>query len=105
MDSKKGSWFGVPIHHFRDIQSVAEQISDLRIVTKSIDIGFKTELFEEQQEVIDNFEKKYLKGGTGFILEAPPSFGKTVTVLKMISIINMRALVVVPRSNLCQAVG
>lgn len=96
----KGSWFGVPIHHFRDIQSVAEQISDLRIVTKSIDIGFKTELFEEQQEVIDNFEKKYLKGGTGFILEAPPSFGKTVTVLKMISIINMRALVVVPRSNL-----
>ncbi len=97
---ERAGWFGVPIHHFRDPSLIADRVEDARIVTKSIKMKMRSTMLPFQQEIIDDFQKRVMKGATGFLLEAPPGSGKTVMLLKMISVLDMRALVIVPRSNL-----
>jgi len=94
------SWIGVPLYHFRSVDNLAKKVIDKRTRGTDVKITFTKELRSAQATVVAQFKTLLASGGTGFLLQAPPGFGKTVTILKMLSSINKTTLVVVPRSNL-----
>jgi superfamily II DNA or RNA helicase len=101
-DNSKRDWFGVPLYYFHrgsfDYSDV--RVDDLRANGRFTKWKFTAKYRSGQPEVIDKFRTLKDRGGTGFILEAPPAFGKTVCLIKMMEMIGKTALVVVPRSNL-----
>jgi len=99
-DDSNKKWFGVPRYFYRDPKLVADEVLDHQIDGKPAEIGFRSEFWPGQEKVIAQFSLMRQRGRTGFILEAPPGFGKTVCLIKMMSILGTTVLVVVPRSNL-----
>jgi superfamily II DNA or RNA helicase len=93
-------WFGFPLYYHRQHRAVSENIRDLRTVGKPIQMSFRSSYRPGQDELINEFVRRLGSGGTGFILNAPPGFGKTVMVISMLSMLKRTALIVVPRSNL-----
>ena len=94
------SWFGVPLYYFHREGFVSDAVEDLRLDGAAIEFKFTSGYRPGQLQVIEQFENLVDDGGTGFIFEAPPAFGKTVCLIKMMEILGRTALVVVPRSNL-----
>jgi superfamily II DNA or RNA helicase len=109
-DESKPGWFGVPLYHSEQDGFHAEKEIDNRPTGKSFRFRFTPKkedgsdgaLRPGQIPVIKEFEKNVKEGCTGFILEADPGFGKTVSIIKMMEIIGLQTLVVVPRSNLVE---
>lgn len=93
-------YFGIPIYHFPNLKRIAKEVIDERTLGKKATYKFTAKLREGQQPVHDLFVSRFGLGNTGFILEAPPGFGKTVSILKMIQYIGRTALIVVPKSDL-----
>lgn len=93
-------WFGVPLFHFQDLQALAHEVLDIRKTGFPIDFKFTSGYKPGQLQVVKKFVELVESGATGIILEAPPGFGKTVVLTKILSMIGRSALVVVPRSNL-----
>lgn len=100
---ERTEWFGIPLYHLtRPPTEWGRKVHDLRSEGKPAKFQFKSKLRPGQEPVIAAFETWLQAGATGFLLEAKPGFGKTVTLLKMIQLIGRTALIVVPRSNLVQ---
>lgn len=92
-------WFGVP-RYLTKLVGVTEvdKRSPGRETGIKMDISYRM----GQSEVMETFEKRLHSGITGFLLKAPPGFGKTLVLIKMMEIVGLTALVVVPRSNLVE---
>jgi superfamily II DNA or RNA helicase len=109
-DESKPGWFGIPLYHQEGDGFKSKREVDHRptgkpfrfLFTPKKEDGSPGGLRPGQVPVITEFEKRLGKGCTGFILEADPGFGKTVTVIKMMQMIGLPTLVVVPRSNLVE---
>lgn len=96
------AWFGVPMYHFgrADFSLLGKEVIDNRTFGLPITMKFTSEYWPGQAEVLRRFEQGVTAGRTGFVLKAPPGFGKTVCLIRMIVELGRTALVVVPRSNL-----
>ncbi len=92
--------FGVPLHHYPNWNRLAKTVTDLRMDGSLLQYDFLSKLRPGQKALIERFEKYLSAGKTGFLLEAPPGFGKTVCIIKMMQLLGRSTLVVVPRSNL-----
>lgn len=93
-------WIGVPLYFLgKDPEDLCSNVVDRRIVSPCR-IESRSTLRPEQSRVIREFTRHVENGKRGFILEAPPGFGKTVTAIKMLEVVGQKTLVVVPRSNL-----
>jgi superfamily II DNA or RNA helicase len=98
---ERTEWFGIPLYHLtRPPTEWGRKVHDLRSDGRPIKFEFKSTLRPGQEPVINAFETWLQAGATGFLLEAKPGFGKTVTVLKMLQMLGRTALIIVPRSNL-----
>lgn len=97
-DDRHPDFFGLPV--FYDSGNGGARVADRRVVTPSINLKFTSTLWPGQPEILEKFTSRVHSGMSGFILEAKPGFGKTVTVIAMLSVLQQRTLVVVPRSNL-----
>ena len=97
-DDSLPAYFGLPLYH--PSLPAGADIIDRRVTTVPIHLRFTSKLWPGQPEVLEQFKKLLQGGKTGFILEAKPGFGKTVTVIAMLELLNQRTLVIVPRSNL-----
>jgi hypothetical protein len=95
-------WFGVPLYHFPKHDGIAKKLTDNRVRGRAVNFNFTSQLWEGQDELLSQFKKLVVEGQTGFVVQAPPGFGKTVVVIRMLSMLGRTALVVVPRSNLLQ---
>lgn len=93
-------WFGVPLFHFQDLSAIAAEVLDIRRPGFPIDFKFTSGYRPGQLQVVKKFRELIERGATGIILEAPPGFGKTVVLTKILSMLKRSVLVVVPRSNL-----
>ena len=93
-------YFGVPRYFYPNWDKIAREVNDCRLRANKVNWKFTSKLRPGQEPVIERFSQYYHAGKTGFTLQAPPGFGKTVAMLKMMHIIGLSALVVVPRSNL-----
>ena len=100
-DSSRG-WFGVPMYHFgvARLSCLANKVIDNRTFGLPLEMRFTSDYWPGQTEVLRRFEQGVKVGRTGFVLKAPPGFGKTVCLIKMLADLGRTALVVVPRSNL-----
>ena len=65
-------WFGVPLFHSI---SEAKQVIDQRVVSP-VKMNFVGKLRPMQEEILEKFKRYVSHDITGFILEAPPGFGK-----------------------------
>ena len=92
--------FGVPLYWYRNLQAIAKKVVDLRTEGSKIGFEFTSDLRPGQEKVIRKFRDKVDADYTGFTLEAPPGFGKTVVLIKMLSLLRRSAIIIVPRSNL-----
>ena len=79
-----------------------DEIDDQRVEGDSIDFGMTSSYREGQKEIIDEVMNTVEKGGTGFLIVAPTSVGKTFIGIKLIQQLGRRALVVVPKSDLIE---
>lgn len=103
----KPKYFGFPLHYFASahgipMEDVAKKITDLRSEGSKVKWEFKSQLWEKQQAVFDEFKREHAAGITGFLITAPPSSGKTVLLLKMLQYLQRTALVIVPKSDLVE---
>ncbi len=90
------AFIGVPIHHFK----LPKGIPDSRTAGAIIKFEFTSPYRKGQPEAVCQFREYWLSGGTGFIIEAVPGWGKTCVCIKLMSIVGRTSLVIVPRSNL-----
>lgn len=97
---KLPGYLGVPRYHFKNLNSITDDVQDECSRGHSVVINFTSKYRPGQREVLRQFMLYYKAGKSGFIFEAPPGFGKTVCLIKMLCEIGKTALVVVPRSNL-----
>ena len=76
-DSSQG-WFGVPLYHFgiSNLSLLSEEVIDNRAFGTPITTEFTSDYWPGQAEVLRRFEQGVKAGRTGFILKAPPGFGK-----------------------------
>jgi superfamily II DNA or RNA helicase len=100
--AEEPSRFGVPVHWFKNLPSIATEVKDRRSTGHGIKIKFVSEFWKGQDETAAKIRKHLKNGNTGLLFEAPPGFGKTVVMCWMIAELARTALVVVPRSNLIQ---
>lgn len=70
-------YFGVPIYHFGNISKIAKEVIDKRSKGYAADYRFTAELREGQMPLIKLFCHRLTLGQTGYLLEAPPGFGKS----------------------------
>jgi superfamily II DNA or RNA helicase len=94
--------FGIPLYYTTRWTDLAREISDTRLDGSKIKYDFLSEMRPGQIPVLKMFKKQLDSGVTGFVVDAPPGFGKTVVMIKMIQMIGRSAIVVVPRSNLVE---
>jgi len=94
------SWVGVPLYHFRNFEQKADKVIDRRSYGYDAEIRFVKKLRPGQEELLKKFKTLKASGGRGFLLNALPGFGKTVSILSMLAELKRTTLVVVPRSNL-----
>lgn len=95
-------YFGVPVYHFGNLERIADKVIDKRTCGYLTNYRFIAKLREGQKPVVALFSYRVAIGQTGFILEAPPGFGKTVCILNMLQKLGVTALIVVPKKDLVQ---
>lgn len=94
--------FGVPLYYYPNWSKIAKTVTDLRMNGSLLNYDFLSTLRPGQEALLDRFERYLAAGKTGFLVEAPPGFGKTVCIIKMMQLLRRSALVVVPRQNLVE---
>lgn len=98
-------YFGFPL--YASLKNMPVSLSgfkteDSRTDGKCVKFDFESSLRGSQVGVISKFDGQVRSGITGFTLSAPPGFGKTVCLIKMLSILGRTSLVVVPKSDLVE---
>ena len=100
-DDTKKDYFGVPMYYWKHHDSnIAQKIIDRRIEGTEIKFSMKSTPLVDQARILTQFKASLKDGVTGFILNAPPGWGKTRTIAELIQIIGRNALVVVPTKDL-----
>lgn len=99
-DDSRRDYFGVPLYFWKSLNSVTNNIIDNRVQGNLIKFTMSSTPKPDQDRILTDFRAEVDKGRTGFILNAPPGWGKTRTLIEMIQILGRKALVVVPISNL-----
>ena len=95
-DDSQDDWFGVPLHWFKNPEGMADEVIDDRVDGWPVTFQFRSKYWPGQEQVIRKFRALVDGGRTGVLFEAPPGFGKTVIMIKMIQSLERTALVVVP---------
>lgn len=80
-----------------ELANVAYKINDLRYAGKGIDVTFKRELDERQSEAVESL----LKHDNGILLAAT-AFGKTATLINLISRLKVNTLILLGKSSLVE---
>lgn len=93
-------YIGIPRHSIRLSKSIAEDIVDKRVLGDPINLETTTTLWDYQANIVNDFNNIIRKGGSGIFLEAPPGSGKTRMGIEMIALLQRKALIVVPKSDL-----
>lgn len=99
-DDSRRDYFGVPLYFWKSLKTVTSNIIDNRVQGNPIKFSMRSTPLPDQDRVLTDFRSEIADGRTGFILNAPPGWGKTRTIIEMIQILGRNALVVVPTSNL-----
>lgn len=94
-----GVWFGIPRYHasVASILKRASKVHDIRTTGFAVDIPIKAKPRPDQEPVWKQYEDAIQGGKHGILLRARTGYGKTVTLLKAISLIGRPTLVIVPR--------
>lgn len=96
--AERDGYFGFPRHARIEIK----QIKDRTALGQPISMQFTGTLREQQLPVLAEFNDAVYEGNSDLILDAPPGFGKTVVLLKLLSLLGRTALIVVPKSDLIE---
>jgi superfamily II DNA or RNA helicase len=99
-DETREGYFGVPRYYYKNYASMFETV-DFSEISDGLpsELEFTSKLRPQQEPMVAEFEKYLSKGKTGFMLKARTGFGKTVILLKFLSMIGGSALVIVPQTN------
>lgn len=98
--AENGNWFGIPRHS----HPIEEYSADSAV--SGISDGHTTKgrmtsaLMDEQKSVLAAFNQGINQKKIGFVVEAPPGWGKTVAGISMLLSVGTTALVVVPQEPL-----
>lgn len=101
-DDSRKDYFGIPLYYWKTFQHVTDKVIDKRTHGKHIRFTMNTTPRSDQARVLTEFKEAITSGNTGFIVNAPPGWGKTRTLIEMIQMVGERALVVVPKSDLVE---
>ena len=101
-DDSRGDYFGIPLYFWKTMSHITDKIIDNRISGKPIKFTMTTTPKPDQARILGEFQKAVAQGNTGFIVNAPPGWGKTRTLIEMIQMLGEKALVVVPKSDLVE---
>lgn len=99
-DDTQIGYFGVPLYYWKNLDIVAHKIIDRRISGHKVSFSMTTTPKPDQARILGLFQESLSKGETGLVVNAPPGWGKTRTIIEMLQILGERALVVVPKSDL-----
>jgi superfamily II DNA or RNA helicase len=97
-DGEVERYYGFPRNTEIDLSGY--DVIDTTIIGASIEVPFIGEMWDYQEPVILDFADRVQKGYSDLILSADTGSGKTVMLLKMWSMLNVPALVIVPKSDL-----
>ena len=68
-DDSRTDWFGVPLYHYRSIESIAEKVTDRRTKGVKTEYEFKSSFWAGQEKVFEKFyrvgKNKDMAPGTG----------------------------------------
>lgn len=101
-DDSRKDYFGVPLYYWKSLYHLTDKVIDNRTAGKKIRFTMSSTPKPDQARVLGEFQTALDNGNTGFIVNAPPGWGKTRTLIEMIQMIGERALVVVPKSDLVE---
>lgn len=90
-------WFGYPMHY---MQLHGKQVVDQRSQGEPLNLTFRRSVRPEQIPVLNSFREALQSGKEGFVIEAPPGWGKTAVMIHCILQINRTCVVVVPKSDI-----
>lgn len=76
-DDSRSDVFGVPLYFFRNLHAIADTVEDLRVRDTNIHFSPKTPLWESQRAIASKYDELLKQGATGFVISAPPGFGKS----------------------------
>ena len=91
-------YYGFPRN--TDVSMEGCEVIDETVTNGPIEVPFIGEMWDYQEPVILDFVDRLNKGKTDLILSADTGSGKTVMLLKMWSMLQVPALVIVPKSDL-----
>lgn len=107
-DDSHSETFGVPLYNsysgcrtniLNHLQDLAKTVVDARVAPRTT-IGLKSDLYQKQQELMDQVTSLCDAGVTGFIIQAKPGFGKSLIGMSIMAHLGLRTLVIVPKSDL-----
>ena len=98
--SEGETYYGFPRNTEVDLSG--DEVEDQTKRGDKIEVPFIGEMWEYQEPVILDFADRVKNGVTDIILSADTGSGKTVMLLKMWSLLNVPALVIVPKSDLME---
>lgn len=105
-NEERDGYVGIPRYYLHQAFSHPEKIfedwQDEVTNGKKIELVFKSDLYENQIPLYEEFERKLSRGKTGFILKARTGFGKTPLMLRFLSRIGRNALIIVPKTDLME---
>ena len=99
-DDTHGDYFGVPLYFYKDLTLLSHSIVDKRVVGRPCNFEMIHKPYSDQERILSQFSKAVDDGITGVILNAPPGWGKTRTLIECIQRLGTNALIVVPKSDL-----
>lgn len=99
-DESRPGYFGIPRHLYKNPDRLFEGITDETVTGKECEWYFLSKLREHQKPLFDKFQKARSENKTGMILKAFTGMGKTVLLLKFLSVIQRTTLVIVPTTSL-----
>jgi superfamily II DNA or RNA helicase len=100
MYSEDNNYFYFPRYFFKNREQVTRNIIDKTDSGTRIDFKCNINLWDYQQEAINEFNSHLRTGRTGFFLGAAPGSGKTQMGIKMIEILKCTTLIIVPKIDL-----
>jgi len=80
----------------------SDEVVDETVTNSGIEVPFIGDMWDYQEPVILDFVDRLKNGVTDIILSADTGSGKTVMLLKMWSLLQVPALVIVPKSDLME---
>lgn len=98
------SHFGIPLYYYKNFSNLADNILDERSRGLSVEVGM-TENFSLRENQVDLFQEfcnQLQNGRTGFLMEAPTAWGKTIVAARLIAELSVTTLVIVPREVLVE---